>query len=546
MLLHGGSELPGWTEITCPQDLFVRCVPQTGTVVNYTATVTNRCTNIALSFDCFPASGSVFLPGTTTVCCRAIDANNETNQCCFRVTVTADDIPPTIICPSNIIVTSQNCAPMDVLYPHPTATDNCQLDSVICRPPTDSLFPVGTTTVLCCATDKAGNSNCCPFTVTVRCPSNDCVRIVCPANFTNNCAHSTGGIVSYDAYAPGHPYTGGVLPVSCSIPSGSSFPLGTTTVCCTNVFNGTVSVCCFTVTVRPDIIPPVINCPSNIVVISQDCKPIDVQYPQPGATDNCQLSGVFCAPPSGSAFPVGTTSVTCCARDYAGHTNCCSFTVTVRCPPNDCVRVVCPTNLVVDCGTPNGQVVAYSAYATNLCTGGAAPLTCHPPSGSNFPLGTTTVCCTNVTGGVVNWCCFEVTVNRDVAPPVIDCPYDIAVISPNCAPVPVQYPPPTASDNCQLAGVTCTPPSGSPFPVGVTTVTCCARDAAGNSNCCSFKVTVRCPPNDCIRVICPSNIVMDCASPNGAVVTYNAYATNFCTGGVGTDRPAHRRRGAIS
>jgi len=38
--------------------------------------------------------------------------------------------------------------------------------------------------------------------------------------------------------------------------------------------------------------------------------------------------------------------------------------------------------------------------------------------------------------------------------------------------------------------VSCSPPSGSPFPVGTTTVNCTANDGNGNSASCSFTVTV--------------------------------------------------------
>jgi hypothetical protein len=38
--------------------------------------------------------------------------------------------------------------------------------------------------------------------------------------------------------------------------------------------------------------------------------------------------------------------------------------------------------------------------------------------------------------------------------------------------------------------VVCDPPSGSTFPKGATTVTCTASDAAGNTNTCTFDVTV--------------------------------------------------------
>jgi hypothetical protein len=49
----------------------------------------------------------------------------------------------------------------------------------------------------------------------------------------------------------------------------------------------------------------------------------------------------------------------------------------------------------------------------------------------------------------------------------------------------------TATDATDTSpSVTCTPPSGSVFPVGTTTVTCTATDSAGNVATRSFKVTV--------------------------------------------------------
>ena len=42
--------------------------------------------------------------------------------------------------------------------------------------------------------------------------------------------------------------------------------------------------------------------------------------------------------------------------------------------------------------------------------------------------------------------------------------------------------------------VTCAPPSGTKFPVGVTTVTCSSTDAAGNTGTDTFDVTVTFTP----------------------------------------------------
>lgn len=57
----------------------------------------------------------------------------------------------------------------------------------------------------------------------------------------------------------------------------------------------------------------------------------------------------------------------------------------------------------------------------------------------------------------------------------------------------VNYTAPTASDNCAVASVVCSPPSGSVLPVGSTSVTCTATDASGNMASCAFTVTVLSP-----------------------------------------------------
>ena len=50
---------------------------------------------------------------------------------------------------------------------------------------------------------------------------------------------------------------------------------------------------------------------------------------------------------------------------------------------------------------------------------------------------------------------------------------------------------PTATDDVDPAPtVGCTPPSGSAFDLGTTTVTCTATDATGNSSAATFDVTV--------------------------------------------------------
>ena len=86
-------------------------------------------------------------------------------------TGTLETTAPTITCSANVTAVSAVACPpttsTTVTYPAPTATDNCPGVTTACIPASGSTFPVGTTTVNCTATDTAGNTATCSFTVTV-------------------------------------------------------------------------------------------------------------------------------------------------------------------------------------------------------------------------------------------------------------------------------------------------------------------------------------------------------------------------------------------
>ena len=69
-------------------------------------------------------------------------------------------------------------------------------------------------------------------------------------------------------------------------------------------------------------------------------------------------------------------------------------------------------------------------------------------------------------------------------------PADIATTTTGASKV-VSWTDPTATDDVDPAPtVGCTPPSGSAFDLGTTTITCTATDASGNTSSASFNVTV--------------------------------------------------------
>jgi hypothetical protein len=78
----------------------------------------------------------------------------------------------------------------------------------------------------------------------------------------------------------------------------------------------------------------------------------------------------------------------------------------------------------------------------------------------------------------------------ETAPEIKGVPADIATTTTGASKV-VTWTDPTATDDVDPAPtVGCTPPSGSAFDLGTTTVTCTATDATGNSASATFNVTV--------------------------------------------------------
>ena len=86
----------------------------------------------------------------------------------------------------------------------------------------------------------------------------------------------------------------------------------------------------------------------------------------------------------------------------------------------------------------------------------------------------------------------KVTLGLDVYMPVtIICPSGFKVPATSSSGAKVVYPLPATSGGCPpTPGATCSPPSGSTFPIGATTVTCQAADTCGQSASCSFVIVV--------------------------------------------------------
>ncbi|HEU4436335.1 MAG TPA: HYR domain-containing protein, partial [candidate division Zixibacteria bacterium] len=346
----------------------------------------------------------------------------------------------------------------------------------------------------------------------------------CPANLVqNNAPGQCSGPVTFSPTASDDC---GIASLVCTPASGSTFPVGLTSVTCIAADTaGNADTCTFSVTVS-DAEPPQASCPASTVVNNETGSCAATVSFAANVSDNCPGATVACAPPSGSSFPVGLTTVTCIAADSAGNADTCTFTVTVNDTENP--QVTCPANILEN--TDPGQcsaAVNFSATASDNCPG--VVLVCTPPSGSVFPAGLTDVNCVATDGaGNKDSCQFTVTV-VDGEWPVVTCPSNITTDNdPNRCDAVVNFTA-SATDNCPGVTLTCAPPSGSMFPVGLTGVECIANDGL-LADSCQFTVTV----NDTSKpaVSCPANIIAF-RSPSqcdSVPVSFATGATDNCPG----------------
>jgi len=152
--------------LTLPGDRTVEATGPDGAVVEYTASAVDLVDGV-VPVACSQASGSVFPLGTTTVTCTATDAAGNTASGTFDVTV-EDTTAPKLTLPGNLIVEATGPDGAVVEY---TVSAYDLVDGVvpvICAQNSGSVFPLGTTTVTCYATDTRGNAVNSFFNITVR------------------------------------------------------------------------------------------------------------------------------------------------------------------------------------------------------------------------------------------------------------------------------------------------------------------------------------------------------------------------------------------
>ncbi|MBL0130503.1 MAG: HYR domain-containing protein [Chitinophagaceae bacterium] len=482
---------------------------------------------------------------TITRTYRATDAASNFAECTQIITVN-DNTPPSLTCPAPVTVSCASAVPVPDIALVTGVSDNCgglvtvtHQGDVISGQTCANRYTITRTYR---ATDVCGNFAQCTQIITV----NDVIApvITCPSNITVNASPGLcSAVVTFTTTATDN-CAGAVTIVSVPA-SGTAFRVGTTTVIssATDVC-GNSSNCTFTVTVV-DNQPPVIVCPANIIANNTPglCSAV-VNYPLPTVTDNCCLPGAVSLTQTASQTPTAG-SVACNAggfhtansywRAYDLSTICLSGPLTIN-------TVQFGIELADANGTGTTQPVTVRVY-TSAGPFPVSPRTLVASQTFNVPDQTLSVfnavLTTPPTVAVNSILILELFTPDGRAPAnnrffigsnasaqtgpsyisAADCgfpnPTNLATIGfPNMHII-LNANGVTSGPNpiTQIAGL----PSGSIFPVGVTTNTFRATDAAGNTAQCSFTVTV--VDNQAPVITCPPSVVRN-TDPNVCTSTY--------------------------
>ncbi len=518
---------------------------------------TDNCTSaVALSASAVQnlIAGSSFgtANGSTQVVTFTVTDAAGNTQTCSTVLTLADNELPTINCAPTVrtINANNNCNYQTLAGEfNPVFADNCNatLTHNYAPGPQNStlagaIFPIGNTIVNFTATDANNNTATCAITVQVIDNQNP-IFITCPANITvGNDVDKCGANVTF-ATPIVNDNCGATVTQSVGLLSGALFPVGTTPVTFGAVdAAGNPATCTFSITVMDMQMPKAICTDFTVNLSPIGTATITPTNINGGSSDNCTISPTLAA--SQTAFDcsnVGLNYVTLSVTDAAGNVNNCVSTVTVKDVTSP--LITCPANVTLNsCSSPVPDVASLTT-ATDAC--GIATITQNPAAGVLFGQNqgnglTITLTATDVNGNT-STCVVTVQVIDNQNPIFIACPASTTVSAdPGECDAAVTYSIPTAFDNCPGMIVTRTTgfASGEEFPVGTTTVTYVATDAANNTVSCTFNVTVTdnekpqittCPPARTINT--STGVLNDCQGliPNMLV---EIIATDNCTNTV--------------
>jgi hypothetical protein len=358
----------------------------------------------------------------------------------------------------------------------------------------------------------------------------------CPSSITVN---TDSGKCTASNVNLGTPFTesscSGAVTLTNNAPS--VFPRGTNFVVWTAIGPCGNSATCTQTVIVVDSQAPTISYPAPVTVSCASTVP-SANTASVTASDNCgsvTVSFVGDIITNQTCPNRYTVLRTYQATDASGNSATCTQTITVNAtnPPT----IAAPANVTVN--TDSGQCTASnvslgSPTASSFC-GDALTVTSNAPA--VFPKGVTEVIWSTTDTCGNSAAATQTVLVVDNQAPAIVCPGNILANAMDFNGATVTFSV-IATDNCDSnLTVNCSPLSGSEFAVGTTPVNCVVVDSSGNSNTCSFSVTVVDSSVFNILSITPqgSNILLSWIMPLGftgvvqgtAGAADGSYSSNF-------------------
>jgi gliding motility-associated-like protein len=436
--------------------------------------------------------------GPNNVTLTVTDVNGNVSTCAAIVTV-EDITPPTAVCQpvtvqldatGNVIITGSDI--------DNGSSDACGIASLVASPSNFDCTDVGPNTVTLIVSDINGNTSSCNTIVTIEDnvpPTAVCQDINLQLNAAGNAVLLAGDIDngSFDAC--------GIQSLTVSPNTFTCANIGPNAVTLTVTdVNGNISNCGAIVTVE-DLIPPAAVCQDITVQLdAAGTATISGADIDGGSTDACGIATLSANPNFFDCTDVGNNIVTLTVRDVYGNTNTCTANVLVEdnVPPT----AICQDITIQLDGTGNATITGNDIDDGSNDVCGISGLTATPNSFTCAEVGANPVTLTVTdNNGNVSTCVAVVTVEETI-PPTISCPIDTSVtaLAGFCSTA-VNGLSPLASDNCGVSAVTyrltgatvgsgIDDASGTTFNKGMTTVWYKVTDGSGNTDSCSFNVTV--------------------------------------------------------
>ena len=501
--------------ITCPSSVSQSVNNSCATIIeNYSdkmLTLSDNCSdsiNISITQNIPPFTVVPLLPGDfTTITLTAEDEAGNTSQCSFTLNI-IDNIAPVITsCPTNpTIYLNSNCQGSVGDYTaQVVASNNCSGLVTYSQAPVPGTIITGhsvSVQIVITATDEFGNSSECSFMAL----TSDTIlpTISCPTTQTLY-ANTTCGAILLD-------YTSMAIGLDNCVPTGSFFfsqspapasIISTSeliTITMTGGIPSTPRTCQFTVNFI-DTIKPIITCPSPLsVYLNTSCTASVPNYLSSLTwSDNCTSNSAlmtFSQNPIPGTLASANQIINITVVDPSGNSQSCqinqlfidTIVPVLNCPVNQTVY----SNSSCSASLPNYMTIVTDVE--NCFFNSNVTYSQEPVVGTIINGNVTVLIKGTDESGNIGTCSFSVT-PLDTISPTINCPANIIVgTNSGCNyTLPIVTTLASAQDNCTPQGLityTQSPINGTSLTIGNHNISITATDQSGNSETCTYQITV--------------------------------------------------------